>query len=117
MAGRLVLLASVLLANAVLGACSDPIPRSPQEPPSVERPLLTLTRTQPVRVPQAALIERAGITGVYVRHGGRARFRMVKTGAVLGASQIEILSGLTGDEVVVLGNLTNLYDGQPVHGK
>lgn len=105
-----------LALSATLAACSDPAPLASEPPPAIERPVLPLSGEQPVRVPRAALIERAGITGLYVLDDGRARFRMVKPGVELGANRIEIVSGLAGGETVVLGALDDLYDGRPVSG-
>jgi len=105
------------VAVTALVTCSDPAPRPADRPPSAERAVLALRGVQPVRVPRAVLIERAGITGVYVLSDGLARFRMVKPGAALAANQVEIVSGLTGEEIVVLGELTSLYDGRPVRTK
>lgn len=113
MSRRIRLIASALV-GATLAACSDSAPRPPDQPPAVERPVLLLAGEQPIRVPRAAIIERAGVTGVYVLDSGLARFRMVKTGTERGPSQVEILSGLTGKETLVLGDLAVLYDGHPV---
>ena len=55
-----------------------------------------------VRVPAGALTVRAGITGVFVLDaGGRARFRLVRTGAAAGGA-VEIQSGLAAGERIVL---------------
>lgn len=113
MSWRIKLIVSALL-GATLAACSDPAPRPPEQPPAVDRPVLLLAGAQPIRVPRAAIVERAGVTGVYVLDSGRARFRMVKTGTERDPSQVEILSGLTGNETLVLGDFAGLYDGHPV---
>jgi hypothetical protein len=104
----------VLVGAAALAACSDPVPRPIEQAQPVERPVITLRGELPTRVPRAALVERAGITGVYVLDGGLARFRMIKPGGTLGANEVEILSGLTGSETIVLGELVSLYDGRPI---
>lgn len=96
------------------------------------RPVLTLAVPRAdarVLVPSAALVTRGGIPGVFVLQestpfppGARdaagtvlpeARFRMVKTGKTVD-HRVEILSGLSGDEVLVLGELSEVRDGSPV---
>ena len=55
-----------------------------------------------VRIPAAALAERAGITGVFVVDaGGLAHFRLVHTGAAVGGT-VEVQSGLASGERIVL---------------
>lgn len=62
--------------------------------PTGERPL--------VRVPETALSERAGITGVFVVDAsGYAHFRLVRPGAIAGG-EVEIQSGLSAGERIVL---------------
>jgi len=106
----------LLLAVAALAACGRQ-PEPPASLPRVERPVLALTAAAKtpsgVRVPRAAYVERAGVPGVFVLHEGRARFRMVKAGRAQGAD-LEILSGLTGTETLVLGDLTAVRDGSPL---
>lgn len=115
--------------------CEHPTSPKPPTTASVERPVTKLeTRGAPahILVPTAALTERGGITGVFVLQsapsfppstraaGGeplpQARFRMVKTGKTAG-NRVEILSGLTGDEVLVLGDLAGVRDGSPIAAK
>lgn len=50
---------------------------------------------------------------VFVVEEGKARLRLVKTGRRTG-DKIEILAGLTGGEMVVVGPDASLVDGQPV---
>lgn len=55
-----------------------------------------------VRIPDSALAERAGITGVFVVNAdGRAQFRLVRTGNT-DDGQVEIQSGLANGERIVL---------------
>lgn len=69
-----------------------------------------------IRVPAAALAERAGITGVFVVDAqGIARYRMVRTGAGE-AGEVEILSGLTPGERVVVSHVDQLENGDKVNG-
>jgi len=106
-----------LLSVSMFVACSDPVPPPVQPAPPVERQVYQVGNEQPLAVPRAALVERAGITGIYVRDHGRARFRMVKTGVALPGNKIEIVSGLKGSEIAVLGELSDLYDGRPVSAR
>lgn len=107
--------AAIVLAVA-LGACGEPPQATPVPTlPALERPVAQLGARQGgnVLVPQRAVIERGGIPGVFVLADGQARFRMVKTGRRQG-ERIEILSGLTGTETLVLGDLTPVHDGSPI---
>jgi RND family efflux transporter MFP subunit len=58
-----------------------------------------------IRVPQAAVLDRVGITGVFVVDGDNiAQFRMVRTGASENG-QVEIQAGLSaGERIVTTGN-------------
>lgn len=69
-----------------------------------------------IRVPAAALAERAGITGVFVVDAqGIARYRMVRTGAT-GDGMVEIQSGLNPGDKVVVSNVGQLENGDKVNG-
>jgi predicted small lipoprotein YifL len=108
-------IALLALAVVALAACG----RKPEPPqlPGIERPVLVLTAAAKtpsgVRVPRAAYVERAGVPGVFVLQENLARFRMVKAGRTQGAD-LEILSGLTGTETLVLGDLKTVRDGSPL---
>ncbi|MGE5242499.1 MAG: hypothetical protein ACM3NI_12715 [Bacteroidota bacterium] len=67
-------------------------------------------------IPRPALTERGGIPGVFVLENHQARFRMVRPGKV-GATQVQVLSGLHGDETLVLGDLAEVHDGSPLTKK
>jgi len=68
-----------------------------------------------VLVPAAALIESGGLTLVAVRDAeGRARSRVVTTGAARADGRVEVLSGLDGDEQVLLGLGAAPAAGAPV---
>lgn len=57
-----------------------------------------------VQVPREALIENGGLTLVIVRSAdGKAQSRVVTVGSRGGGDRVEILSGLSGGESVVLG--------------
>jgi len=102
-----------ILSLLLLTACGRSTP--PAEPlPALERPLAAATlRNDRLLVPQAVLIERGGQPGVFVEADGVARFRMVRTGKVYDG-RIEILSGLSGEERLVSGDLREVHDGSPV---
>lgn len=69
-----------------------------------------------IRVPVAALAERAGITGVFVVDAqGIARYRMVRTGAA-GDGMVEIQSGLNAGDKVVISQVAQLENGDKVSG-
>lgn len=63
-------------------------------------------------VPGAALVQRGGLSGVFVVAEGTARLRWVATGSAAGAS-IEVRAGLDAGERVAL-DPTGLVDGQTV---
>ena len=66
-----------------------------------------------ISIPRAALTVRNGIPGVFVVTNNEARFRMVRRGKIRRA-KVEILSGLFGDENLIIGELKNVHDGSPV---
>lgn len=67
-----------------------------------------------VAVPMTALVERGQLEGVYVIDGeGRARFRLVQTGKKFDGL-VEVLSGLTDGEEVILNPSEGLRDGRKV---
>jgi RND family efflux transporter MFP subunit len=65
-----------------------------------------------ITVPAAAIVERGGLTGVFVVGGGRARLRWVAVGAREG-DPVEVRAGLAPGERVVL-EPGGLADGAPV---
>lgn len=109
---------AILATLALVGACGEP----PTATPPVSLPTLTLPQmtlsvkadaASNVFVPRAALVTRGGIPGVFVRQDNLARFRMVRVGATRG-ERVEIVSGLRGDETLVLGDLGAVHDGSPL---
>lgn len=71
---------------------------------------------QGIRVPAAALAERAGITGVFVVDAqGFARYRMVRTG-VADQGMVEIQSGLNVGDKVVVTQVERLENGDRISG-
>lgn len=112
------LAALAILLGLVLAGCDKKPPEAPPSLPRVERPVLALNlkpgATLRIKIPRAALVERGGIPGVFVlNEAGEARFRLVRPGRT-GDSQVEILSGLHGNETLVLGDLGAVHDGTPI---
>lgn len=107
----------VFLLAATLAACSHPPAPSPAVSlPTLARPTVQVHATRPGDnpvVPRAAFVERGGVPGVYVLSEGRARFRMIRLGAVAG-DHLEVISGLRGGERVVVGELDAVRDGSPI---
>jgi multidrug efflux system membrane fusion protein len=67
-----------------------------------------------IRVPAAAVADRAGITGVFaVDAQGIAHYRMVRTGAAE-QDMVEIQSGLNAGDKVVVSNVEQLENGDKV---
>ena len=69
-----------------------------------------------IRVPQAAVLDRVGIIGVFVVGANNiAQFRMVRTGASENG-QVEIQAGLSAGERIVTSGNTTLQSGDKVVG-
>ena len=67
-----------------------------------------------VRVPQSAVLDRAGITGVFVVDAqGVAHYRMVRVGEASG-SQVEIQAGLAPGERIVTSATAELQSGDKI---
>jgi len=69
--------------------------------------------TQTLRVPAAAVLHRGQLEIVFVANNGKAQMRLVKTGKNIG-SETEVVSGLNAGETIVVSELANLIDGQPL---
>ncbi|MEA1987987.1 MAG: efflux RND transporter periplasmic adaptor subunit [Pseudomonadota bacterium] len=68
---------------------------------------------QTMMLPTSAVVNRAGIEGVFVVENGRAFFHMVRTGAVMG-DMVEIQSGLALGEQIVISNNQEMLNGDIV---
>lgn len=117
-----------VLACAVLlfaGGCAHPAPPSaPVVLPILRRPVAILHEHAPwlprrapspvsagITIPRAALTALGGLPGVFVlNRRDRARFRLVRVGRI-GSVSVQILSGLSGSETLVLGDLRDVHDG------
>ena len=65
-------------------------------------------------MPESAVLASGGVSLVAVKDdAGKARTRVVTTGAVSGG-KVEILSGLAGGETVLVGLAAPPADGAPV---
>lgn len=106
---------SALLLIALLSACDRPVTPPVAAPAPLPRPVVTLAAgSSPVWIPQAALTERGGLPGVFVLSAEQtARFRLLRTGKH-GGGRIEVLSGLHGNETLILGDLDTVHDGSPI---
>ncbi len=70
-------------------------------------------RTSALRVPATAVVQRGQMELVFVVDNGRAALRIVKTGKRV-ADDVEIVSGISAGESVVVDGANRLRDGQPV---
>jgi RND family efflux transporter MFP subunit len=68
-----------------------------------------------ITVPAAAVVTRGQLTGVYVVQDGILLYRQVKTGEKVD-ERIEILSGLSGEEAIVVRGVENARNGARVEG-
>lgn len=114
---RRLALGLLLVLPMLLGGCSHETPGTPPAAlPTLQRPTLALAQDidkRNITVPASALVNRGGWSGVYVLQDGRARFRLVRVGTV-SRGQAQILSGLTGRETLVVGDLAAVHDGSPI---
>lgn len=80
------------------------------------RVLFAIGKQSVLRVPSAAVLDRAGIQGVFVVDAqGIAQYRMVRTGRAE-QGQVEILSGLAAGDRLVTENAAVLNNGDKVQG-
>jgi multidrug efflux pump subunit AcrA (membrane-fusion protein) len=82
------------------------------------RPVLALdAKAGRVLIPPSQLVERGGVPGVFVlTDENQARFRMVRTGKSMN-NLVEILSGLSGGEILIAGDLRDVHDGSLIQKK
>ncbi len=67
-----------------------------------------------ILAPAAGITTWGQMDGVFVVEDGYLHLRLVKTGRDRGEGQVEVLTGLEGDETVAVGDLSSLRDRQPV---
>ena len=69
-----------------------------------------------LRVPRTAVVDRAGMTGVFVvDRDGIAHFRLVRLGAQTG-EEIDVQAGLSADDTIVTSNLGVMENGMKIGG-
>jgi membrane fusion protein, multidrug efflux system len=79
------------------------------------RARLAVGTRRAITIPSQALLRTGGTTMVVVRdEEGRARSRVVAVGNPIGEGEVEVLSGLTGGETVLVGLAVAPADGAPV---
>jgi multidrug efflux pump subunit AcrA (membrane-fusion protein) len=77
---------------------------------------IPMGRRQAIRIAREAIVERGQLQGVYVvGQDDIARFRLIRTGAA-GRGAVEVLSGLTGGESVVVAGTERVTDGARIEG-
>ncbi len=69
--------------------------------------------TSALRAPASAVAQRGQMEIVFVAADGHAQMRLVKTGKRVG-NEVEVVSGLSAGESVVLDGAAQLRDGQPL---
>jgi len=75
------------------------------------RASIPLGRRQAIQVARQAIVERGQLQGVYVvGQDNIARFRLIRTGAMR-PDAVEVLSGLTSGEQIVLAGVERVSDG------
>ncbi|MGZ6070018.1 MAG: hypothetical protein ACXWK8_02310, partial [Myxococcaceae bacterium] len=77
------------------------------------RLLLATGASLTVAVPAEAVVRHGQLEAVFVVDSGTARLRLVRTGRERDG-RLEIASGLSGDEKVVVTGAADLVDGQRV---
>ncbi|MDM7322837.1 MAG: efflux RND transporter periplasmic adaptor subunit [Gammaproteobacteria bacterium] len=78
------------------------------------RVLFTLGTRQVISVPERAVVQRAGIKGVFVvKDDGLAEFRMVRTGSQADG-MVEIIAGLKVGERVVVEGASQVLNGDKI---
>lgn len=107
----------VLLAFFALAACQQSTTTVPKPVlPGLDRPLFKIKfkSNDRIMVPVINIINRGGVTGVFVLQDNLARFRMIRTGKQ-SVNHVEVLSGLSGSETLVGGELSSVHDGSPIN--
>ncbi len=70
--------------------------------------------TDSLRIPREALLEKDGVTGVFVVDKGRAHWHPIHPG-IANDHWVQVKSGLQADDVVVTTGRTSLTEGMAVH--
>jgi RND family efflux transporter MFP subunit len=80
------------------------------------RVAMPVGETAALRVPVAAVIQRGQMELVFIVSDNKAQLRIVKTGKRIG-DEVELVSGVAAGEQVVVENVAELMDGQPVEAR
>ena len=80
------------------------------------RVAVPVAETSALRAPASAVVQRGQMEIVFVVTNRRAQLRLVKTGKRVG-HEVELASGVSAGEQVVVENAAQLFDGQPVEAK
>jgi len=80
------------------------------------RVAVPVAETTSLRVPVSAVVQRGQLQIVFVVSGNHTIMRLVKSGKRIG-EEVEIASGLSAGESVVIQNAASLVDGQPVDAR
>ena len=72
--------------------------------------------TQALRAPASALVRRGQMELVFVLVANHAQLRLVRTGKQIG-DEIELVSGVSADEQVVVEGAGQLRDGQAIEAR
>lgn len=90
------------------------LPADPElRPGQFGRVAVPVGETTSPRVPATAVVQRGQLEIAFVVAGERAQLRLVKTGRRFG-EEIEILSGVSPGETIVVEGAATLLDGQPL---
>ncbi|MFO1511847.1 MAG: efflux RND transporter periplasmic adaptor subunit [Verrucomicrobiota bacterium] len=80
------------------------------------RVAMPVGETTALRVPTSAVVQRGQMEIVFIVIDGKAQLRLVKTGKRIGG-EVELVSGVSAGEKIVVENVGGLLDGQPVEAK
>ncbi len=74
---------------------------------------LAMAPAKTLTIPASALSSYGQMERVFVEVGGKAKLRLVRSGATI-KDRVEILSGLKENEIVIISEGHDLIDGQPL---
>lgn len=80
------------------------------------RVAMPVGETSALRVPASALVQRGQMELVFVAADGKAQMRIVKSGKRIGG-EVELVSGVSAGERIVVEGAGSLLDGQRVEAK
>ncbi|HTJ01112.1 MAG TPA: hypothetical protein VL527_19670, partial [Dongiaceae bacterium] len=77
------------------------------------RVVMPVGETAALRCPATAIVQRGQMEIAFVAVNGHAELRLIKTGKTIG-DEVEVVSGLDAGEKVVVSDVAQLLDGQPL---